>query len=139
MERYQERFQYILVDEYQDTNSIQYELVKLLAKKYKNIFVVGDANQSIYSWRNADYRNILNFERDYENAHVVLLISYYASRRDKCYLNCVQYNTSTIKKSFNRPSRAFRGLFHSLFSTSAFDLPARRNTELAHRLVWHGG
>ena len=79
LEHYQERFKYILVDEYQDTNSIQYELCKLLAKKYNNIFVVGDANQSIYSWRNADYRNILNFERDYKNAKVVLLEENYRS------------------------------------------------------------
>ena len=79
LEKYQERFRYILVDEYQDTNSIQYELCKMLAKKYNNIFVVGDANQSIYSWRNADYRNILNFEKDYKNAHVVLLEENYRS------------------------------------------------------------
>ena len=79
LEKYQERFRYILVDEYQDTNSIQYELCKMLAKKYNNIFVVGEANQSIYSWRNADYRNILNFEKDYKNAHVVLLEENYRS------------------------------------------------------------
>ena len=79
LEKYQERFRYILVDEYQDTNSIQYELCKMLARKYNNIFVVGDANQSIYSWRNADYRNILNFEKDYKNAHVVLLEENYRS------------------------------------------------------------
>ncbi len=79
LEKYQERFQYILVDEYQDTNSIQYELCKLLAKKNNNIFVVGDANQSIYSWRNADYRNILNFEKDYKNAKVILLEENYRS------------------------------------------------------------
>ena len=79
LEKYQERFRYILVDEYQDTNSIQYELCKMLAKKYNNIFVVGDANQSIYSWKNADYRNILNFEKDYKNAHVVLLEENYRS------------------------------------------------------------
>ena len=79
LEKYQERFKYILVDEYQDTNSIQYELCKLLADKYHNIFVVGDANQSIYSWRNADYRNILNFEKDYKNAKVFLLEENYRS------------------------------------------------------------
>ena len=77
--KYQERFQYILVDEYQDTNSIQYELCKLLASKYNNIFVVGDANQSIYSWRNADYKNILNFEKDYKNSKVILLEENYRS------------------------------------------------------------
>ena len=79
LEKYLYKFQYILVDEYQDTNSIQYELCKLLAKKYENIFVVGDANQSIYSWRNADYRNILNFEKDYKEAKTVLLEENYRS------------------------------------------------------------
>lgn len=79
LERYQERFRYILVDEYQDTNSIQYELCKLLSKKYNNIFVVGDSSQSIYSWRNADYKNILNFEKDYKDAKVILLEENYRS------------------------------------------------------------
>ena len=79
LEKYQTRFKYILVDEYQDTNSIQYELCKLLSLKYNNIFVVGDANQSIYSWRNADYKNILNFEKDYKDAKVVLLEENYRS------------------------------------------------------------
>ena len=79
LEKYQERFKYILVDEYQDTNSIQYELCKILSKKYNNIFVVGDSSQSIYSWRNADYRNILNFEKDFKDAKVVLLEENYRS------------------------------------------------------------
>ncbi len=94
LEHYQERFKYILVDEYQDTNSIQYELCKLLAKKYNNIFVVGDANQSIYSWRNADYRNILNFERDYKNAKVVLLEENYRSTN-----NILKAANSVIKNN----------------------------------------
>mgnify|MGYP001597722114 CR=1 FL=1 len=64
---YQERFHYILVDEYQDTNKAQYTLTKLLAARYKNICVVGDASQSIYRWRGADFRNITNFKRDYTN------------------------------------------------------------------------
>ena len=94
LEKYQERFRYILVDEYQDTNSIQYELCKMLAKKYNNIFVVGDANQSIYSWRNADYRNILNFEKDYKNAHVVLLEENYRSTN-----NILKAANSVIKNN----------------------------------------
>ena len=61
LEYYSNKFKYILVDEYQDTNTIQYDLCKLLASKYKNIFIVGDVNQSIYAWRNADYKNILKF------------------------------------------------------------------------------
>lgn len=94
LEKYQNRFQYILVDEYQDTNSVQYELCKLLASKYRNIFVVGDANQSIYSWRNADYRNILNFEKDYHDAKVVLLEENYRSTN-----NILRAANSVIKNN----------------------------------------
>lgn len=94
LEKYQERFKYILVDEYQDTNSIQCELCKLLASKYKNIFVVGDANQSIYSFRNADYRNILNFEKDYKNAKVILLEENYRSTN-----NILKAANSVIKNN----------------------------------------
>lgn len=94
LEKYQERFKYILVDEYQDTNGIQYELCKLLAGKYENIFVVGDANQSIYSFRNADYRNILNFERDYKNAKVILLEENYRSTN-----NILKAANSVIKNN----------------------------------------
>lgn len=77
--KYQERFHYISVDEYQDTNVIQYELVNLLAEKYKNICVVGDMDQSIYGWRGADYTNLLRFEKDYPNAKTVLLEENYRS------------------------------------------------------------
>ena len=94
LEKYQYRFQYILVDEYQDTNSIQYDLCKLLANKYNNIFVVGDANQSIYSWRNADYRNILNFEKDYKNTKVILLEENYRSTN-----NILKAANSVIKNN----------------------------------------
>lgn len=79
LEKYQNLFRYIMVDEYQDTNSLQYELVHLLAKKYKNIFVIGDDYQSIYGWRQADIRNILNFEKDYPEAAVITLDRNYRS------------------------------------------------------------
>ncbi|KLJ95102.1 ATP-dependent DNA helicase PcrA [Streptococcus agalactiae] len=78
---YQQRYQYIHVDEYQDTNHAQYQLVKLLASRFKNICVVGDADQSIYGWRGADIQNILDFEKDYPQAKVVLLEENYRSTK----------------------------------------------------------
>jgi len=79
LEAYQERFRYILIDEYQDTNHAQYRFVRCLARKYQNITVVGDPDQSIYSWRGADITNILNFEKDYPNAKWVKLEQNYRS------------------------------------------------------------
>lgn len=78
---YQQKFQYIHVDEYQDTNHAQYQLVKLLASRFKNICVVGDADQSIYGWRGADMQNILDFEKDYPESKVVLLEENYRSTK----------------------------------------------------------
>lgn len=79
LSRYQDHYPYILVDEYQDTNPVQYKLTRLLGNRDGNIFVVGDMNQSIYSFRQADYRNILNFERDFKNAKVIKLEQNYRS------------------------------------------------------------
>lgn len=79
LEKYQKMFQYIMVDEYQDTNYPQYLLIYLLAKKHHNIFVIGDDYQSIYGWRQADIKNILNFEKDYQEAVVITLDRNYRS------------------------------------------------------------
>lgn len=94
LKKYQKKFQYILVDEYQDTNLAQYVLINLLAQKNQNICVVGDIDQAIYSWRGADFRNILNFEKDYPNAKIVILEENYRSTKNilKAAENIIQKN-----------------------------------------------
>ncbi len=81
LEHYQEKFRYILIDEYQDTNQAQYRLVKLLADRYRNICVVGDDDQCVYEWRGANIRNILNFENDFPEARVIKLEQNYRSTK----------------------------------------------------------
>ncbi len=100
LREYQERFKYILVDEYQDTNEAQYILVKMISAKYKNICVVGDESQSIYSFRGANYKNILNFEKDYENTKTILLEQNY--RSTKYILNVAN---DIIKNNINRKDK----------------------------------
>ena len=101
LEKYQERFKYILIDEYQDTNVAQYVLTKMLAAKYKNICVVGDGDQSIYGWRGADMRNILNFEKDYPEAKVVLLEQNYRSTQKilDAANGVIHHNSERIEKN----------------------------------------
>ncbi len=82
LEKYQNKFRYILVDEYQDTNKAQYTLTKLLSQKHKNICIVGDASQAIYGWRGADFRNILNFSKDFPTAKIINLEQNYRSTKN---------------------------------------------------------
>ncbi|HJF29678.1 MAG TPA: DNA helicase PcrA [Ligilactobacillus saerimneri] len=100
LEYYQNKFHYIHVDEYQDTNEAQYELVTLLAARYRNICVVGDADQSIYGWRGANMENILNFEKDYPDATVVKLEQNYRSTK-----NILKAANAVIDNNINRKDK----------------------------------
>ena len=103
LEFYQNKFQYIHVDEYQDTNKTQYLLVQMLAKKFRNICVVGDSDQSIYRWRGADIKNILSFEKDYKDAKVIMLEQNYRSTQ-----RILQAANSVIEKNKNRYKKVLR-------------------------------
>ena len=100
LERYQKRFHYVLVDEYQDTNRAQFRLVKLLSEKRKNICVVGDEDQSIYSWRGADIRNILDFERVFPEAKIIKLEQNYRSSK-----NIIEAASCVISRNVNRKGK----------------------------------
>ncbi|MGD6900010.1 DNA helicase PcrA [Bacillus infantis] len=100
LEYYQRKFQYIHVDEYQDTNRAQYMLVKLMADRFKNLCVVGDSDQSIYRWRGADIANILSFEKDYKNARTILLEQNYRSTK-----RILLAANEVIAKNLNRKAK----------------------------------
>lgn len=100
LDKYQEKFKFICVDEYQDTNHAQYTLVKLLAEKYQNLCVIGDADQSIYSWRGATIKNIMEFEKDYPEAKTVLLEQNY--RSTQLILNAAN---GVIEKNLQRKAK----------------------------------
>ncbi len=97
---YQNRWKYILIDEYQDTNTIQYEIIRLLVGENQNLFVVGDGDQNIYSWRGADMRNILNFEKDFQNAQTIILETNYRSTKNilEASHHIISKNTERVEK-----------------------------------------
>lgn len=97
---YQNRWEYVHIDEYQDTNEVQYLMSKLLSENNKNIVVVGDADQNIYSWRGANLKNILNFEKDYPDAKIILLEENYRSTK-----NILEAANVVIKKNVYRPDK----------------------------------
>lgn len=103
LEFYQNKFKYIMIDEYQDTNKAQYEFAKMLAAKYKNICVVGDDDQCIYEWRGANIRNILDFEKDYPDAVVVKLEQNYRSKK-----NILEAANNVIKNNSERKQKVLR-------------------------------
>jgi DNA helicase-2/ATP-dependent DNA helicase PcrA len=98
--KYQEKWEYIHIDEYQDTNEVQYLMSRLLSEKNRNICVVGDADQNIYSWRGANLKNILSFEKDYPNAKIILLEENYRSTK-----NILEAANEVIKKNKYRPDK----------------------------------
>ncbi len=101
LEYYQEKYKYLMIDEYQDTNKPQYEIVKLLAWKYKNLAVVGDDSQSIYSWRWANLQNILNFKKDYPQAEIIKLEQNYRSTKNiiKSANSLIKNNNTWVQKN----------------------------------------
>ena len=100
LKEYQEQYRYILIDEYQDTNEAQYLLAKMISAKYKNICVVGDDSQSIYSWRGSNYKNILNFEKDYPDCKTVYLEQNYRSTK-----TIIEASNELIKNNVHRKDK----------------------------------
>ena len=100
LKEYQEQYKYILIDEYQDTNEAQYLLAKMISAKYKNICVVGDDSQSIYSWRGSNYKNILNFEKDYPDCKTVYLEQNYRSTK-----TIIEASNELIKNNVHRKDK----------------------------------
>jgi DNA helicase-2/ATP-dependent DNA helicase PcrA len=131
---YQEKWEYIHIDEYQDTNEVQYLMSKLLSEKSKNICVVGDADQNIYSWRGANLKNILSFEKDYPNAKIILLEQNYRSTK-----NILEAANEIIKKNKYRPDKNLFtdnatgekiGLYEALDETDEADFVATKILEI---------
>lgn len=119
-EYYQNKFSYIFVDEYQDTNKSQYELVKLIAGSTPNLTVVGDNDQSIYAWRGADITNILNFENDFKNAKVILLEQNYRSTKNilDAANSLISYNESKYKKNLFTTKDGGETVKYKVYETS---------------------
>ena len=138
-ERYQERYLHLLVDEFQDTNVVQYALVKQLAGKHRNVCVVGDPDQSIYSWRSADIRNILNFERDYPDLKVVLLEQNYRSTGTILEVAQGIISANTKRKPKTLWTENPRGGPITIFEAYNEEEEASYVAREIERLVSHGG
>jgi len=132
---YQEKWKYVHIDEYQDTNEVQYLMAKMLAENNKNICVVGDVDQNIYSWRGANLKNILNFEKDYPNAKIILLEENYRSTQ-----NILEAANVVIKKNKYRPDKNLFtkndlgekiGLYEALDENDEADFVATKILEIA--------
>lgn len=135
LEQYQDRFRYIMVDEYQDTNHAQYVFINLLAKKYRNLCVVGDDDQSVYGWRGADVQNILDFERDYPEAKVLKLEQNYRSTQNilQAANRIVSHNTNRKPKSLWTDKNEGEGL--TVYKASNEHDESRNVTNKIRKLV----
>ena len=120
LDYYQERYKYILIDEYQDVNFAQYKFAQLLASKYRNIFVVGDPDQSIYAFRGADIRNILNFEEDYPDATVIKLEQNYRSHKKILDIadNVIENNKNRVPKRLTAARGEGGSVYYKTLSTA---------------------
>lgn len=136
--RYRERWQYIHIDEYQDTNTVQYKISILLAGDRKNICVVGDGDQSIYSWRGADFRNILNFERDFPDAKVVLLEENYRSTANILLAANNIISKNKVRKEKNLFTRKGGGEKIGLYGAYDENEEAHYVARAAQKLITHG-
>jgi DNA helicase-2/ATP-dependent DNA helicase PcrA len=125
LEHYQERFRYVLIDEYQDTNRAQYHLVNLLAAKHRNICVVGDADQGVYSWRGATIKNLLDFEHDYPDAAVFVMEQNYRSTQ-----NILEVANALIEHNVQRKPKAL------WTDSDQGDLVIRFRAEDEHEEAW---
>ncbi len=124
-EYYNRRFHYLLVDEYQDTNRPQYEMLRLLAGERKNVCAVGDEDQSIYSWRGADIRNILEFERDFPNAHIIRLEQNYRSTQ-----NILQAASAVVANNLQRKGKTLWTARQGGARIGAYEAPDGENEAL---------
>ena len=136
---YQEKWEYIHIDEYQDTNEVQYLMSKMLSENNKNIAVVGDADQNIYSWRGANLKNILSFEKDYPEAKIILLEENYRSTK-----NILEAANEIIKKNKYRPEKNLFtknasgekiGLYEALDENDEADFVARKILEIRSEIA----
>lgn len=138
LEKWQDKFRYIMVDEYQDTNASQYQLVRLLAKKYNNLCVVGDDDQSIYGWRGADIRNILDFEKDFKDTTTIRLEQNYRSSENILNAANAVISNNTMRKSKTLRTEAESGDVLHFYRAQSDIAEARFIAEKIESSVAHG-